>query len=220
MRKKLKSRWITIVWIFGICGICGLGLVLKWLFWEPDGPAKSPFDETFVSSNKEAIYCKSSDISELQSEILQYAKSWKDIGPLRYVEIYLKYVEDDLDVTGANFSYELNDIENYSGWLLVMCNKEDGNWKIWRAISEYVDFELPNDHKTLRDMILPEKIQAVVSYIELKDEPRYDIYRVYISENKIDIDAYNVESGDTSKYWHEYCTIRQEGNQMFLEPRE
>jgi hypothetical protein len=60
-----------------------------------------------------------------------------------------------------------------------------------------------------------QKVQAVVNFIELKEEFRLDLYLISINGDSIHIDAHNVENKNTQNNWQENCMIYQNENGSF-----
>lgn len=210
---NIKKGIIILICI--IC-ICLLAKFVIYLFTD-EGRAESPYDETFVTENN-CIELNSMDVTGIQTEILNYVSNeWKEITELLYINVYL---HRDLQLGTVVFVYELDDVHNYSGRLKVWCNKKEGKWKIMRAESMYYyDEEKHQDdsQKQLKDDLLMQKIQATVEFIELKDEPEMDLYRVDISGDNVHIDAHNKSN---ENYWREYCRIYQKEGKLILKQKE
>lgn len=133
------------------------------------------------------------------------------------------YLDNNLELNTVVFVYQLDDIDNYIGRLEVKCTNEDKNWKIVRAETMYYydeDKSQKSSERQLEDSLLMQKIQAVVNFIELKEESRLDLYLISINGDSIHIDAHNVENKYTQNNWQENCMIYQNENGVFVESKE
>lgn len=213
---NIKKGIIILICI--IC-ICLLAKFVIYLFTD-ERRYESPYDETFVTVDN----CKelnSMEVSGIQDEVLNYVSNeCKDISGLSHISVYL---DRNLQLVRITFNYELNDVENYEGRLKVNCEKKDEKWKITSAESMYYyDEEKHQDdsQKRLRDDLLMQKIQAITEFIELKDKPEVDLYRVRISGNSIYINAYNETEENIENHWTEDCRIYQKEGKFILESKE
>ena len=121
MIKIRKPRIDTIIIISMIIFVCIIGFyftsrVIKTIFFE-ENTAKSSFDEIFVDEN-DSIVLESLGLTEVQSEILIYISEWKEVCGLSYINVYL---DSNLEISTVVFVYQLDDIDNYIGSLVVLC---------------------------------------------------------------------------------------------------
>ena len=212
----LKNKKVCLLALICIISIY-FGAKFFILLFSEEYTAKSSFDEKFVDKDN-SIVLKSSDLTEIQSEILYYAShEWKEPFELSYIDLYL---DRNLKLSAVLFVYQLNDISNYVGRLEVKCNNDGNTWKIVRAetIYYYDEDQLQNSsEKQLKDDFLMQKIQAVTKFVESKEAPRVDLYLVNLNGNNIHIDAHNVGNENTQNNWRENCMIYQNESGVFIE---
>ena len=217
--QKLKHRYLLIS-VLVLLFFAGIGfLIMAFDFISNEESEKySAFDEVFINQDS-SIALSSSDLAEIQSEVLNYISGWKDVDALLYVNVYL---DTDLNLSSIVFAYQLNDVNDYTGRLEVKCDTDGRNWKMLRAesIYHYVEnSDKSGDGSILKDMFLEQKILEVVKFIESREEPRVDLYLIKINGDNIHIDAHNVEDNNMDNNWREDCLVHFDEDSIHIETK-
>ena len=199
--KKLKHRYllITVLVLLFCASICFFIMAFDFISNE-ESEKYSAFDEVFINQDS-SIALSSSDLAEIQSEVLNYISEWKDVDALSYVNVYL---DTNLNLSSIVFVYQLNDVNDYTGRLEVKCGTDGRNWELLRAESIYHYVEnkdTSSDGTTMEDLFLESKILEIVKFIESSEEPRVDLYLIKINGDDIHIDAHNIEDNNTDSNW-------------------
>ncbi len=210
------NKWKTIaIFFFVIVAIFCSYKIFKVFFWEPTTP-RSEHDENYVVRS-ESIILQSTDPNDIQAEVLTYVlNEWKKVDSLYFIAVYL---DCDLQLNRIVFKYQLDDVEDHEGRLEVECNNEGQYWEISRAESIYHYEQSPsynNDYRQVEDTLLSQKIESIVRYIEAKEMPRVDLYRINIDDKNVHINAYNVEDDNSENNWKENCIFDEETLEIYL----
>lgn len=193
----------------GYLDFCIYGIFIYLLLLGEPTTNASPYDEMLITPNDE-IEITSTNIMDIQSEISQYVGQWKETKHLLKIVVFL---DENLSACKIIFYYFLDDIENYSGYLEVLCTKSDHRWEIWTMRSEYYEgdwFDDPlfkNRYATIEDSDLQAKIDTLIKYINAKE--RLCSYRIQIEKEDIEIRAGDLESGATTDRWTEFFRTKK-----------
>ena len=213
MKKRLGIIAFT---LFGIICILLLLKIFIYFFWEPD-TSGSKYDETFVYMNQN-VMLNTLDWKEIQSEVLRRTShEWKKVDSLDHITIYL---DSELQLTRIVFTYQLNDIDEYAGELVVICDRSEEHWKILSVDSYYYYGLTSVDNQATEDKLFTEKVDAIIRYIKQKDNPSRDIYQIQLFGEDAYIDAYNVQKGDTQNNWSQSCALSENEEEFLYEEAE
>lgn len=158
------------------------------------------------------------DWKEIQSEVLRRTShERKKVDSLDHITIYL---DSELQLTRIVFTYQLNDIDEYAGELVVICDRSEEHWKILSVDSYYYYGLTSVDNQATEDKLFTEKVDAIIRYIKQKDNPSRYIYQIQLYGKDAYIDAYNVEKGDTQNNWSQGCVLSENGEEFLYEEAE
>lgn len=194
-----------------------MGVFVNVLSEEQDA-AQSKYDENFISK-KTAISLKGKNAKEIQAEILNYGNQWMEIKGLSSITIYL---DEKMEISRYTFNYCIENIKGYSGYLEIICDKDEEVWQLWDAKSVYNYGEnlYKSSYSSIKeDLFLQEKLNAIISYIHILNEENTDIYRIMIIGSDAEINAYNTY-GKGSGGWKQRLLLKGIEKEIFVEPME
>lgn len=197
--------------IFFACFLVCFFVLAICVFSEPSKPPeeiKSEYDMEYIGTDN-PVTLSATNVVDLQTEVLEYVSSLKQIDVLKKIYVRLNM---HLDIEECTFKYILTDVEGYYGVFSVSCQNDGDKWTIYSAYSIY--YEGKESYRKFysgnEDIRLQDKVEAVSVYIQQEALEGLGQYDVDIFNKEIDIKGYKLEEDGIK--WSEQLIENEDGS--------